>query len=275
MDGADSGLSETKPLTLCIVSAFLDIGREDWSAFRRTVVQYFHNFLPYIRLNHEMIVFMDDRHIEILNQLCKNSTHIKIVPINRKWMQEHIYAYRQLPQEQEIMESEKFKSIVKHRLAHPECSKPEYNIMQHAKIDFVSHVINNKLSMAEYYAWSDFGYFQNTNRIPQKSLDVSKFNLEKVNFQAMNKLTAQDADIMYTLTRAPERIGGFFFLGPAARLLEYQELYHKVCEEFYNMGIVDDDQHIMIQSYFRQPDLFHVWNLGGWHLTYLRFQHTN
>lgn len=258
--------------SLCIVSAFLDIGRQEWTTFRRSLSQYFNNFLPYTKFHHEMIIFMDDKHVNTLKSICNNRKNIVIIPINTEWMKENIYAYSQLKQETEIMNSDKFKELVKHRLHHPECSKPLYNIMQHAKIDFVAYTINNKLSMADYYAWSDFGYFQDFSRIPQRELDINKFDLYKINFQGISALTEKDFDIIYTLTTAPERIGGFFYLGSPEKLLLYQKLYHKVCKDFHNLHIVDDDQHIMIQCYFQQPELFHIWNLGGWHLTYLYFQ---
>lgn len=259
-------------MSLCIVSAFLDIGREEWSTFRRSTEQYFSHFKPYVAMNHDMIVFIDSKHIESLRVICDNNNHIKLIPIDKQWMQDNIYAYRQLSREKEIMESDKFKNLVKHRLLHPECSKPEYNIIQHAKIDFVAHVINNKLSEADYFAWSDFGYFQHSSRIPKFGLDINKFDLEKINFQAINTLCPSDFNIAFTLTNAPERIGGFFYLGNAKNLLIYQDIYHKICKEFYDMGIVDDDQHIMIQSIIRIPSLFKVWNLGGWHLVYNYFQ---
>lgn len=261
-------------MSLCIVSAFFDIGRDKWSTFRRSTDQYFANFKPYINMGHNMIVFIDDRHIEALNEVVgdKCNDQIKLVPINVDWLQNNIYAYSQLPREREIMESDKFKSLTRHRHLHPECSKPEYNIIQHAKIDFVAHVINNKMSESDYFAWSDFGYFQNPTRIPKFPLDITKFDLEKVNFQAINELSEKDFNIAYTLVNAPERIGGFFYLGNAKNLLIYQELYHQICKEFHDLGIVDDDQHIMIQSVARMPSLFKVWNLGGWHLVYNYFQ---
>jgi protein YibB len=257
---------------ICIVSAFLDIGRQDWKNFQRSLQQYFNNFKPYTELKHEMIVFMDDKHIDCLKKICEGTSHIKILPINREWMKENIYEYQQLDREKEIMESDSFKNLVKHRLHHPECSKPEYNIIQHSKIDFLAYVINNKLSYAQYYAWSDFGYFQIQNRIPKNSLDLNKFNLEKINFQGISMLTNQDSNIIYTLTHAPEKVGGFFYLGRSDLLLKYQELYHSICNMFHKIGIVDDDQHIMIQCVFKEPSLFNVWNLGGWHLAYLFFQ---
>jgi hypothetical protein len=271
---SDKELDLIPSKTLCLVSAFLDIGREKWKVYQRSISQYFNNFFPYIKLDHEMIVFMDDRYAKPLTEICKESKSIKVISINREWMVENIYAYSQLSREEEIMSSDSFKDLIKHRLFHPECSKPEYNIMQHAKIDFVSHVINNKLSDATYYAWSDFGYFQDPSCIPQYSLDIDKFDLEKVNFQGISSFTDDDFNILYTLQNAPERVGGFFYLGHPDQLLKYQQLYHEVCKDFHDKGIVDDDQHIMIQCIARQSSLFKVWNLGGWHLVYNCFQKT-
>lgn len=257
-------------MSLCIVTAFLDLGRSNWSTFPRSIKQYFNNFMPYLKLNHDMVIFMDDKHYDEFITLVANHNNITVIKINRSWMQNNIRAYQQLNREKLVMNNKEFQNKVAHRLHHPECCKAEYNMIQHAKIDFLAYVINTV--EYDYYAWSDFGYFQNITRIPQRNLDINKFDLTKVNFQAINEITQQDFDIDYTLTKAPERIGGFFYLGNKENLLLYQELYHSVCDDFYNRNIVDDDQHIMIQCIYRKPDLFKVWNLGGWHLVYNYFQ---
>lgn len=259
-------------MSLCLVSAFLDISREDWKSFQRSTKHYMYYFLSYRKLGYEMIVFMDDKHVDTMKELCTDFPNLTIIPINREWMKKNIYAYSLLGKEQEIMESEKFKELIKHRLHYPECSKPEYNIIQHSKIDFVCHVIDKKLSKADYYAWSDFGYFQNSNLIPEKSLDLNRFDLTKINYTSINPLKGEDFSIIYTLTKAPERIGGAFYLGPKNRLLEYQQLYHKVHQGFHDIGIVDDDQHIALQCYFRDQSKFNLLVVGGMLNAHLYFQ---
>lgn len=259
-------------MSICLVSAYLNIDRQNWKIFQRSLDQYFNNFFPYTTIKHEMIVFMDDSLIDRLRDMCTNAPHITILPLNREFMKEHIHAYQRITRETEIMESERFKQLVAHRLHHPECCRPMYNIMQHAKIDFVNYVIDSGLSKADYYAWTDFGYFQLSNRIPKAPLNLNKFDLTRVNFQAMSDITEMDNNTIYTLQHAPERIGGFFYLGPKDQLKRYQTLYHEIYDEFHKMGIVDDDQHFMIKCLFRQPGLFKVWNLRGWHLVYNFFQ---
>lgn len=266
-----------KENTLCVVTSFLDIGRSEWTTYSRTVNEYFTSFIPYLRLDHDIIVFIDDKHAAALQALIDadvNAANIMVIPINREWMKRNIYAYSKLDMENKIMQSEDFKKIIQHRTHCPETYSPEYNIMQHSKIDFVCYAIERGLSKAEYFAWSDFGYFK-TNEMQPKSrvskLDLTKFNLSKINFQTINEVDDKDAIIMYTLIYAPEKIGGFFYLGSKDLLKEYQSLYHSVYEKFHRMGLVDDDQHFMLQCYFAKKDIFHLWNLGGWHKIYTTF----
>ena len=259
-------------MSLCIVTAFLDISRGDWQAFQRSTRKYIDNFLFYRKLNHEIIVFMDDKCTEELKTLTVSWDKLTVIPINREWMKENIYAYKSLQREQEIMDSPKFKEMVKHRLHHPECCKAEYNIIQHSKIDFVCYAIREKLSTADYYAWSDFGYFQHPGLVPQSDLDLNKFDLERINFIGVNPIRREDFNIMYTLTQAPSRIEGGFCLGHKDKLLEYQELYHVVCQFFHSNDIVDDDQHIIIQCYLRSPSKFRFLVTSAMSSTFLFFQ---
>lgn len=259
-------------MSLCLVTAFLDISRGEWKSFQRTTRQYINNFLHYKKLGHELIVFIDDKHIDILRELCVNWENLTIIPINREWMKENIHAYRLLDKEKEIMDSPKFKESVKHRIHHPECCKPEYNIIQHSKIDFVCFAIKQNLSKADHYAWTDFGHFQHSSLVPESGLDLNKFDLTKINYTGPSPLTKDDFNITYTLTQAPERIGGAFYLASKEKMFEYQELYHKVHQHFHDLGIVDDDQHIAIQCYFREPSKFKLFVVGGMLHTYLFFQ---
>jgi hypothetical protein len=172
------------------------------------------------------------------------------------------------------MNNEHFQKLVQHRKECPETYCPEYNIMQHSKIDFVCYAIDNKLSDAKYFAWTDFGYFKNDAMIYQKgknTLDINRFKLDKINFQTINPVDERDNSIAYTITYAPEKIGGFFYMGSRSQLKIYQSIYHEIYDDFHRLGLVDDDQHFMIRCYFKRKDLFHLWDLGGWHKIYTTF----
>lgn len=255
-------------MSICIVTAFLDINRGKWASFKRTFGDYVVNFFPYIARNEDIIVFIDSQHYESIRIICQKRPNMKVISIDREWMKTNIYAYQQLGFEEAIMASPKFQKLVAHRLSHPECSKPEYNIMQHAKIDFINYVIDNKLSSATHYAWSDFGYFQNPDVASIQPLSLDTFDENVINMCGVEPLQKGDSNILKMLTEAPTRVGGGFYLGNVKALKEYQELYHSVTRDFYRMGIVDDDQHIMIQCAFRNKNLVSIWNMGDWFKAY-------
>lgn len=261
-------------MSICLVTAFLDIGRSNWSAFRRSNNQYFDNFMPYFNCTHDMIVFMDDKYHEDFRRLCESSVkkNIMIVPINRQFLTEKIHAWSHLADETRIMNSDEFKKLIRHRLHHPECSIPEYNLIQHAKVDFVR--LATKMQKSDFYAWTDFGYFQHGWKIPRSpnwSLDINKFSADQINFQSICNFDDKDNDMMYTVVNAPARVGGFFWLGKKKTIKKYAKMYHRIVEDLYANNLVDDDQHIMIRSYFQRPDLIKVWNEGDWHMIYVKF----
>lgn len=263
---------------LCLVTAFLDIGRDGWHTYSRTVSEYMLSFLPYLRLNHDIIVFIDERHHKCLHDLINLdpvNANVTLISINKEWMSQQIHAYTKLELESKIMNSKSFQHLIpEYRKGCPETYSPEYNMMQHAKTDFVWYAIDHNLSTAEYFAWTDFGYFKNSTLQMENGknrLDITKFNLEKINFQTINRVDDNDNNVLYTLAVAPEKIGGFFHMGSRILLKEYRELYHMCHEELHRMGVVDDDQHIMLRCYFKRKDLFHLWDLGGWHKIYTEF----
>ena len=64
-----------------------------------------------------------------------------------------------------------------------------------------------------------------------------------------------------------------YFFGRKDKLLEYQKLYHETLNWFQNeLNIADDDQHLALQCYFKNPELFTLHYNGDWHKALLYFQ---
>ena len=265
----------SKPSKICYVSAFLDIGREKWHTYPRDISTYLRAFSPYVDMfkrdlpNHEMIVFIDKVHHQALLNLVKDSK-IKCIPIDEDFMKENIHVWSMLDKETEIMNSAEYKDAFYNRMSNPENTQPKYTLINHAKIDFVNHAMS--LTTAEYFAWVDFGYFQHICNIPTNPLSLHKLDCDKVNYQILNNLDDNDSDIIYTISEAPERFGGFFFFGNRAVLQEYQKLYHSVLKEFQELNLADDDQHVAMRCYFAKPEMFKLHHNSSWHKALIMFQ---
>lgn len=264
---------------ICLVTAFTDIGREKWTnGYKRSVDDYINGFLPYLKFNEELIVFTSQHIIKKISEsTLATKNNLKFVPFS--FCSDGFRSLGYLATEEKIMQSAEYKKLILHRIHHPEHSEPLYNIVQHLKVDFVRHVIDNSLTSAKYIAWTDFGFFHNNeSKIPDTKagldvLDLNKFDLHKINYCTINDLIPSDhTDIYQELRNAPEIIAGSFFLGSQDKLKDYSELYHTILNlQFYDKNIVDDDQHVVLRCCIMVPNMFKLWKTG-WHNTYLQFQ---
>ena len=259
--------------SICYVTCYFDINRSKWEKFARSFKDYLIYFKPFVNLFHQdnntkdhLIVFIDDRYIAQMSQIIVGS-RITLIPINLRFLECNIPCWSKLSRERDIMDSAYFKRLVGSRITFPECIYPEYTLINHSKIDFICYVMSmGWMSELENYCWVDFGFFAKIESIPLKLLDISHFNMEKINYTLINPILPQDNDVFYTLKYAPEKIGGFFFLGRREKLYEFQALYHQCLEEFQCMNICDDDQALVLYSYFKRPELFSFNDKNyGWH----------
>jgi len=264
---------------LAYTTAFLDIGRTNWSSFSRSSEKYFRDFTPHLDLfnkenpgNYRFAIFVDRTlerfmtdyllHREHLQAHIKNGI-IRVILIDNDWMTKNIPLWRRLEREAEIVSSDEYKTTLSQRLNFPENNNPKYTLINHAKVDFLS-LTANIFPEAEFLAWVDFGFFSKPENIPKTLLDVKKFPKGKITYTLLNPLTKLDSSLYYTLLFAPERIGGFFFLGDRESIGIYRDLFHTIHSEFQKAGLVDDDQHIALRCVFRNPGLF-AFIRAGWH----------
>jgi len=175
---------------LCYVTAFLNIGRDNWGKFSRTSDMYinyfthlfnsFYNMDKTICDNYELIVYMDENYINRLQDSTNSSSKITIIPINDKFMLDNIPVWSRLHRENEIMNSDDYKNKFSHRLLFPENSNPKYTLINHAKIDFISNAIDRYPNI-DYFCWVDFGYFQEIKRIPSLPINIELLDKTQIN----------------------------------------------------------------------------------------------
>ena len=263
-------------MSICYVTAFLDIGRDDWKKFERSFDNYLKSFLPYVDLfryanhkEHHMIAFIDQKHIQRVKEHIPPHVPISLIPISIQGMRTWPL-WKRFDREKEIMESDEYKDFMKHRLQFPEHNNPAYTLINHSKIDFVSAAM--QLSNADYFCWTDFGYFHVPEYECTALLDLRKLNLHRINYTLINPIDEKDKDVVYTMQNAPERFGGFWFFGPRVAMQKYKELYHRTHEMFQLAKLCDDDQHLALRCWVQEPELFHLHMLGGWHRALKTFQ---
>jgi hypothetical protein len=260
-------------LNLTLVTAFFDIGRDQWNHYPRSVDEYTSAFAEYQKLPYPIVLFMDDRYL----QKVAVRSGLTIIPINHAWLEENCWAWQQLTRESEIMATALHKSRVQHRIACPETHNPRYTLINHAKIDFVCYAITHGLLTSSHIAWSDFGFFSCGKNVPgvhmpSRPLELERFDTAKVNYGLLNPIDERDRDPLYTLRYAPERISGGFFLATPTIMLQYQSIYHSKLTDWQTQGFADDDQHLVLRCYLDHPDLVNPLFIGKWCVQYVFFQ---
>lgn len=262
---------------ICYVTAFLDLNRENWGKYERSVEHYFNSFVPLIQLLRKesdgsyLVVFIDNRHRSRIDEIVGDTKNVIIIDIDDNYLQQNIPIWNTLNEESRIMETPEYKELIAHRIEHPEHNNARYTMINHAKIDFLVKAFD--IVNCEYFAWIDFGYFgQDTKRVPVHLLDINKFDLEKINYTLVHPIDDRDKDVIYTLKQAPYKIGGFFFFGQKDIIQDYQKLYRETHNDLQEQGIVDDDQHIALRCYFKNPDLFKMHHLGWYNRAMVYFQ---
>jgi hypothetical protein len=247
---------------MCHVTAFLDLARDSWTTFSRSFEKYFENFTRIVSSvssnGGSMIVFIDEKHHQRVHNLTKNNQRVLVIPIDDVFMRKNIWAWGLLENESKIMSSTQYKTLMRDRLRFPEHNNPKYTLINHAKIDFVC--LASTITSADVLCWVDFGY----EKFPDSSIDLDAHDLTKVNYNVINPIDGRDSDVMYTMLNAPEKVGGYFFMGSRDTLRRYQELYHSKLEEMQALNLADDDQHLVLRCYFSDPTLF-KFHHRGWH----------
>jgi hypothetical protein len=232
-----------------------------------------------------MVCYIDDKYIDkILNVYEKSSHKNKVfIPINRQWLDENIYAWTHVEKDRQILNNPHFKNFLARRLnlmypngipetnvrQHlcPENIYPEYNVINHSKIDFIVHAIKNNYINTYFTAWSDFGYFSTYHKdgseLPINTIDTEKLDMNKITICLRRKILEEDKDIMFTLLYAYELFIGAFYAGPTHIMEYFQTLYHDCVNELYENGVSDDDQHVYIRCYVKNPTIFILSIHGG------------
>ena len=245
-------------MSVIFVSAFKDIGRGDWFLFNRTTDDYIKWFLNVAtHITYPCIVFVEESIKTKLKQY-PLSPYVILLDMNNV----STFYTRFLEKETHSIKSNKFlEKIPFYRQASPEMTSAEYNLVNHSKINYVRHA-KQLYPQYDFYSWIDFGMFRDSSTIP-KNLLVKEFPSSKIIFQSvktpLNRISALDM-----LSSDDVYITGSSYVLPHSLVEIYESLYEQKLLELHKQFIVDDDQSIVLQLFYDQPQLFHLYQDTTW-----------
>jgi protein YibB len=250
---------------ITLVTAFYDIGRGDWSTnvhknggplphyLQRSVDKYIEHFTRMCEIDTEIIVYTSP---DLAEKLSNISSNVKVVAYDyeneQKELREKI---------QSIQSSPEFtRRINPYQVRNPEYWSKDYVGVTSLKAFYVHDAFEKRLITNNWAAWIDFGYCRDDEHIPKSKKWKYDFTPGKMHFfnyrepvlsRAMEQIqTAVLNNIVYI-------IGGVF-VGEKEQWCMLKTHMQKSLNTLFENNLVDDDQGLLLMSYFRNPEKYEL-----------------
>lgn len=253
---------------IVFVSAFRDIGRSNWATQTRSTADYIQYFVQLAsNIRYTLVVFVDDATLSILSTYSfqPNIIFKQISTVNT-------FYDKYLEQDKQIINSSVYKNkIPPARKQHAEHLYAEYNFINHSKINFIRET-QRQYPEYEFYAWIDFGFVREMNALPQPhNIVCSKLPAKIIchcikNPSEQTNYEKKDANTM--LASFEIFITGGAFIVHSSLISTFEYLYENKIQEWQRECITDDDQNLMLQLYYDNPNMFYLIQSNEWFSLY-------
>lgn len=238
---------------ITLVTAFFNIGRENFKAIPRSDNKYFLEFEKWARMKNKLIVYtqpqMEKLVYDIRDKFGLKEYTVVITIENIYEIEESIY------QRMKAVSGSRW--FIDYRILPNATSNiPEYSYLMLLKSYFLKDAVKRGLT-SNQVAWIDFGF----NHGSDLYLNPEEFAFEwKYEFshhiQYFYYLKYDEKPIFEIVRRLCDCIMGCLIVAPADLCVDLWELNKNSMETLLDMGLIDDDQLIHLMSYRKKPEIF-------------------
>jgi len=247
---------------ITLVTAFFDIGRDKFVSIPRANDKYFEYFRFWSRIKNNLIVYTDsvneDRVLQIRREFHLEDRTTVIVIDDIYDIEPEI-----LSNVTDVAKNSHFLDFRLHRNATSNSAK--YSYLMLLKSWFLADAVKKKLT-AKTVAWIDFG-FNHGGKVYTKSEEFD-FTWEydfSEKIQLFYYGEYDDKPIFEIVRRLNDCLMGPLFVLPADLCHEFFELNKESMSILNSVGLIDDDQLLMMFSYRRKPEIFEL-HKSSWFL---------
>lgn len=250
---------------ISIVTAFYDIGRGDWSTsveknggplphyLQRSTEKYIEHFTRLCELDTEIIVFTSP---ELAHRLKSISNNVKVFVYD--YYEIHLELRNKIKAIQE--DPEFIRRINPYQVRNPEYWSNDYVGVTSLKAYFVTKAFDTGLITNEWASWVDFGYCRDSEHIPVSKkweYDFTPGKMHLFNYIEPNEQQVLENIQLAVLNNIVYIIGGVF-VGQKDSWYMLNDSMKKSLEFLMHNKLVDDDQGLLLISYFMHPRLFEL-----------------
>jgi len=243
---------------ILFVTAFKDINRKSWSHYTRTNEEYYKYFINLAKgIEYNLIVYVEDYVKKELLLRSSFGSNVIFCNINDVFT----FMDKYLENDKIVMASNIYKNkIPNERKNNPEHIYSEYNLMNHNKINFIS---NAKVCYPDYsfYSWIDFGFVREEMSIP-RNINISKLPHKIIYHNIL--VPSYYIDPNDILKTDNIYLTGSGYIIHSSLVKQFENLYDNKIKELHKNFISDDDQSVVLQIYFDNPNIFHLIQNNNW-----------
>jgi len=242
---------------ITIVTAFFDIGRGGWTPdkglphyLERSVDTYIERYAQMAKLDNEIVVISTQDIIDKLKvhrDTKQDKTKYIAFDLSQfNDMREKIIKVQQNPEFQ--------KQVHPHQRLNPEYWNPDYVLVTNLKAYFTNLAIKQNLVTNDMVAWIDFGYCRDSSKIPASK--IWQYNFDETKIHMFNYKPYDGKPIERVICENDVYILGAKVVAHKNLWTDMENLMASSFNKFQDMGLIDDDQGLWLQSYLDKPELF-------------------
>jgi hypothetical protein len=250
---------------IIFITSYRDIGRDKWTHMKRTNQNYYDWFnVLALNIKYKLVVFIDDYTKNKLLEVNSYNDNIEFRDLNEV----NTFYDKYLLIEENIINSDIYKSKINNNIR-PETWNAAYNLVNHSKINYVAYTKKLYTSYT-FYSWIDFGYTRESPTLVPQNLIIEKIPKYKIILEyfklPINRVNDEELlQINDTLFKASSFI-------IHTDLVEYTEnKYNEKLEYWHINYICDDDESLLLQLYYDNPDKFYLIQDARWFSLYKHF----
>jgi protein YibB len=250
-------------MSFTLVTALININRENWKNFDRKWEQYLTYMSNILKMDVPMCIYIEENLLEFVSNHRKNFEQTKIVLIKI----DDYKIYEKLEKIQNIQNSDKYKNLCVDKFC-PEVCIPLYNITVNNKVDFLFKTAKDNPFITDKFIWLDAGYGHCKFNIPDKYKWDPKMYLELAdkNKIVINTLLDKPCNENYLdfFIEHEDFIDGGLVVGNKETIIKFHEIYYNLINEIIDKDIIDDDQYFMTMAYINNKDMFNLVKIPSW-----------
>lgn len=249
---------------ITIVTAFFDIGRENWNKLNRSSNKYIENFKFWARIKNKMIIYTQNKYKDEILKIRKDyglEKQTEIITIEDIFLCD-----KEIYNKIKIAMNNKLFNIYRKYPNNPESWNPKYNYLTYLKSYFVLQAVKQN-RIKDFAAWIDFGFNNNGEGDYPNKEEFSflwKYDFKEKIYIFIIDDIGIDRPIFKIVEDMSSYVAGNAIIAPKNLWEQYHTLCRRAIISLTDCGFADDDQTISLMAYRSKPEIFQIEKIPNW-----------